>query len=188
MEWKHVSLLDATWKIPGEFTKNDDQHVVTLLPELVAILEQRLENRPVDDKGRPSRWVFPSDKGTTGHIVDVRNAWARILKKSGLTDLILHDLRRTLASWQLRTGTSLLMISKSLNHKSIVSTQIYTKVDLDPIRESLERASSAMFAAGGVIQDAEVVPMPSIADPDNNKISEVTNAQYPAGITKFKRN
>ena len=80
------------------------------------------------------------------------------------------------------------MISKSLNHKSMVSTQIYTKVDLDPIRESLERASSAMFAAGRVIQDAEVVPMPSRTDQEGNKLSEVSNAQCPLEFTKFKRN
>ncbi|MDT7514675.1 tyrosine-type recombinase/integrase [Rhodoferax mekongensis] len=156
MQWSHISLQDATWAIPGEQTKNGEQYVVTLLPELVSILEQRLELRPRDEKGRLTNWVFPSSKGESGHIVDVRKAWARILKSSGLTNLILHDLRRTLASWQMRTGTSLLMISKSLNHKSMVSTQIYTQVDRDPIRESLERASSAMFATAGLTAPADV--------------------------------
>ena len=40
------------------------------------------------------------------------------------------------------------MIGKSLGHKSQQATQIYARLNLDPVRESVERATQAMMAAG----------------------------------------
>jgi integrase len=71
-------------------------------------------------------------------------------------DLRIHDLRRTLGSWQARAGSSLAVIGKSLNHKSAQTTAIYARLDLDPVRESVERATSAMLAAAGVKPSAEI--------------------------------
>jgi integrase len=39
--------------------------------------------------------------------------------KVRIPDVRIHDLRRTLGSWQARTGASLSIIGKSLNHKSL---------------------------------------------------------------------
>ena len=73
-----------------------------------------------------------------------------------MADLRIHDLRRTLGSWQARTGASLSIIGKSLNHKSVQTTAIYSRLDTNPVRESVERATSAMLAAAGVKQQATV--------------------------------
>lgn len=67
-----------------------------------------------------------------------------------IEDLRVHDLRRTLGSWQAKTGASLSIIGKSLNHKSVNTTAIYARLDLDPVRASVTRAADAMFAAGGL--------------------------------------
>lgn len=76
-----------------------------------------------------------------------------------MADLRIHDLRRTLGSWQARTGASLSIIGKSLNHKSVQTTAIYARLDTDPVRESVERATSAMLAAAGVKPKGEVKQM-----------------------------
>jgi integrase len=73
-----------------------------------------------------------------------------------MADLRIHDLRRTLGSWQARTGASLSIIGKSLNHKSVQTTAIYARLDTDPVRESVERATSAMLAAAGLKPTADV--------------------------------
>ena len=62
----------------------------------------------------------------------------------------MHDLRRTLGSWQARTGASLAIIGKSLNHKSPQTTSIYARLDLDPVRNSVEKATKAMLNAAGI--------------------------------------
>ena len=67
-----------------------------------------------------------------------------------MKDLRIHDLRRTLGSWQARTGASLSIIGKSLNHKSVQTTAIYSRLDTDPVRESVERATAAILTAAGV--------------------------------------
>ena len=69
--------------------------------------------------------------------------------------MVLHDLRRTLGSWQARTGASLAIIGKSLNHKSQQATAIYARLDLDPVRQSVNTATAAMFEAAGLKEGAK---------------------------------
>ena len=76
-----------------------------------------------------------------------------------IPDLRIHDLRRTLGSWQAKTGASLAIIGNSLNHKNPATTAIYARLDIDPVRASMERAASAMLTAAGVKQPAEVTPI-----------------------------
>lgn len=64
---------------------------------------------------------------------------------TGLMDIRLHDLRRTLGSWQAATGATTAIIGKSLGHKSQQATAIYERLNIDPVRASVERATEAMF-------------------------------------------
>ncbi len=59
--------------------------------------------------------------------------------------LRLHDLRRTLASYQAMAGSSLYIIGKSLGHKSLASTQVYARLTVEPIRESMQRGTDKML-------------------------------------------
>ena len=67
-----------------------------------------------------------------------------------IQNLRIHDLRRTLGSWQAKTGASMAIIGKSLNHKSQQTTAIYARLDLDPVRQSVNTATAAMLDAAGV--------------------------------------
>jgi integrase len=67
-----------------------------------------------------------------------------------MAHLRIHDLRRTLGSWQAKTGASLAIIGKSLNHKNHQTTAIYARLDLDPVRASVEKATAAIFKAAGM--------------------------------------
>jgi integrase len=147
MRWDEIHVARAEWKIPT--TKNGEPQTVTLTPEVLAILDIRRGCDPV--------WVFPGT-GATGHLVEPKKAWAKVLERAEIDDLRIHDLRRTLGSWQAKTGASLLIVGKSLNHKSSVTTAIYARLDLDPVRASVEKATGAMLIAAGLKQDAEIVP------------------------------
>ena len=152
MAWANVDLDRAEWRVPGELMKNGQQQTITLTPEAVAILHTR-------KKASKSRFVFPSPKSKSGHIEDPRKAWQRVMRAAKLANLRLHDLRRTLGSWQARTGASLILIGKSLNHKDQASTAIYARLDLDPVRQSVDRAATAMFEAAGIKTAATVSPI-----------------------------
>lgn len=136
MQWSDIHLERGEWRIPT--TKNGDSQTVTLTAEVVEILRARQGNNPT--------WVFPGT-GSTGHIVEPKKAWKRVLERAGISNLRIHDLRRTLGSWQAKTGASLVIVGKSLNHKSPSTTAIYARLDLDPVRESVDRATGAMLVA-----------------------------------------
>ncbi|MGZ5304765.1 MAG: tyrosine-type recombinase/integrase, partial [Bacteroidia bacterium] len=51
------------------------------------------------------------------------------------------------------------IVGKSLNHKSPSTTAIYARLDLDPIRASVERATGAMLMAAGLKPAAEILPL-----------------------------
>lgn len=160
MRWADVNLGRGEWHVPGILMKNGKAQTVTLAPEATQILRQRFEQR-----GK-SAFVFPSDRtvaakaGHDDHIREPHSAWKRVLERAGLTDLHIHDLRRTLGSWQARTGSSMILIGKSLNHQSQQSTAVYARLDLDPVRESVDRATSAMFQAAGLKPLGEVLQFP----------------------------
>jgi integrase len=139
MAWENVLPLENNcWKIPDP---KGDPYDVALTVEAVAILKRRLAKRKNDN-----RWIFPSF-GATGHIVDLKGRWRELLKRAKIENLRQHDLRRTLGSWQAGQGTSLLIIGKSLGHKSLAATQIYSQVDIDPVRQSVNAATTAMIVA-----------------------------------------
>lgn len=148
MEWSQINLDRAEWRIPT--TKNGEPQTVTLSSEALEILRNR--------QGCHDAWVFPGT-GATGHIVEPKKAWKRVLERAVIDDLRIHDLRRTLGSWQAKTGASLVIVGKSLNHKSPSTTAIYARLDLDPVRESVERATNAMLAAGGLKESGVIVPI-----------------------------
>jgi len=147
MKWQDINFERAEWRI--EATKNDTPQTVTLSPEAIEVLQNR--------KGEnDSEFVFPGI-GKSGHLQEPKKGWKRILKCASIKDLRLHDLRRTLGSWQAKTGASLAIIGKSLNHKNQNTTAIYARLDLDPVRDSVNTATSAMLAAGGLTKPSKIV-------------------------------
>lgn len=88
-----------------------------------------------------------------------------------MSDLRIHDLRRTLGSWQAKNGASLVVIGKSLNHKSQQATAIYARLDLDPVRESVNTATKAMLEAAGL---TDLDPIGSLIERSTNNNASKT--------------
>ena len=149
MRWKEIALSRAEWQIPR--TKNGTAQTVTLSAEVVAILKSR---EKAAAKG--ADFVFPGD-GESGHLVEPKKGWKRVLARAGIEDLRIHDLRRTLGSWQAKTGASLAIIGKSLNQKNVQTTQIYARLDLDPVRASVALATEAILKAAAMKPTGKVV-------------------------------
>ncbi len=144
MRWQDLNLEQCTWQIPE--TKNGSSHLVPLSPEVMAILKGRLFRKDAE-------WVFPSPTSKSGHLEEPKSAWKRILQRAGLENLRLHDLRRTLGSWQAATGANSYIIGKSLGHKTQQATAVYARLNIDPVRESVEKATNAMMKTLRVTYD-----------------------------------
>ncbi|MCX7342550.1 MAG: site-specific integrase [Proteobacteria bacterium] len=73
-------------------------------------------------EGNP--YVFCGNKVGT-HLVAVQKTWQRIRKKAGISDVRIHDLRHSFASFMIKNGVSIFEISKLLGHKDIKTTMRY---------------------------------------------------------------
>lgn len=142
MEWKDISFETKIWRIPD--TKNGEPHNVPLSKQALEILQKRRKIQEITDV--KSKYVFPGE-GKAGHFADPKKPWHRLIKEAGLENLRLHDLRRTLGSWQALQGTSTAIIGKSLGHKSMQSTAVYERLTLEPVRNSIQNATEALFQA-----------------------------------------
>ena len=147
MAWEDINFDEAFWRIPD--TKGGEPVVVPLVPAAMDILRERLELANED-----CPWVFPGRR-KNGHLKDATKVWKAILKRAKLENVRPHDLRRTLASWQALNGTSLQVIGKSLGHKQVATTEIYARLTLSPVRESVEKATAAMLSAAGDVKILE---------------------------------
>jgi integrase len=150
MAWGDVDLDAGFWRIPE--TKSGKPVVVPLCAPALAILQTRHNSR----NGSP--WVFPG-RGRTGHLAEPKGGWKRICQRAGLVDCRIHDLRRSLGSWQALTGASLPIIGKSLGHSQARTTEIYSRLTLDPVRASVETATTAMLTAGNLTIDVAGVKL-----------------------------
>ncbi len=139
MRWDCISLDDNSWTIPNP--KSRTPYVVPLTPEALAILNARQKQRIAS-----SPWVFPSHS-KSGHVEDLHGRWKGLLKRAKITNLRVHDLRRTQGSWQAAQGTSLTIIGKSLGHATTAATEVYARLNLDPVRAAMTSANAAMAAA-----------------------------------------
>ncbi len=148
--WEELNLEMNLWRVPD--TKNGDPLNVPLVPEAAAILKER--------KPQSQGFIFAGES-VTGHISPPKERWRKLLERAALEDFTIHDLRRSLGSWQAIGGASLAVIGKSLGHKSADATMIYARLSMDPVRQSVTSATSAMLTAAGIKKPAVVTPIKS---------------------------
>ncbi len=128
LRWEHVDLNRGEICIVNP--KNSETRFLPVSEIIVGILR----NLPHEEG---NQFVFPSPTRPGCHYVELKGAWKRIKKRSGLTDCRLHDLRRTCASWLVSGGTPLLVVSKLLGHKSpSVTASTYAHLSQSPIAEA----------------------------------------------------
>lgn len=51
------------------------------------------------------------------------------------------------------------VIGRTLQHQNVSTTAIYARLNLDSVREAMQKATSAMLVAGGIGHAAEVKPI-----------------------------
>jgi len=138
MRWNEISYDRRVWTVPANKSKNGEPMDIPLVDEADDVLQRR-------KKTSNSVFVFPGS-GKTGHYSEPKRAWRTLLKRAKLTDVRLHDLRRTMGSYQTMTGASTAIVGKTLGHRSSNATAVYARLNLDPVRASMESAVDAMLA------------------------------------------
>ena len=117
--------------------KGAKERMVPMHAGAISALQKWMDLRDAPD----SKYVFPGT-GKTGHIT--RDGFFKILKKCAVlagidpTHVSPHVLRHSFASHLLAHGANLRAIQTMLGHEDISTTQIYTHVLPEQLRETVE--------------------------------------------------
>ncbi len=136
LRWSQIDLVNGLIYLPD--TKNGE-------PVQVPIIKQLRELFIKINQNDNNEWVLPSKRSASGHLEDPKRPWQDLLRRANIENLRLHDLRRTMGSYQAITGASMNIIGKSLGHKSTSATAVYARLSADPVRESMQKATDRMM-------------------------------------------
>jgi integrase len=165
LEWAWVNLDEGVIRIPAARHKTGKKtgriRIIALGPGAVSILKKLA-------KGKISKWVFPADVRSTtqkprcGHYTSTKSVWQRMrrkaktknetdgeLRKAGLEDLHLHDLRHTFATWARQQGQSLDDVGDLLGHTDPRMTRKYAHAVVERLREQVEAVERVMIQQAG---------------------------------------
>jgi integrase/recombinase XerD len=118
--------------------KGDKERVVPVGRQAVAVLRRYLDTgRPALLKPRSPGNVFLTQRGTAFAPVTL---WLRIKKRARVKgierNVTPHMLRHSFATHLLEHGADLRVIQEMLGHSSIATTEVYTHVASDRLREA----------------------------------------------------
>lgn len=106
-------------------------------PILLAALKHYLDTVP--DKG--TKWLFQGKGGAKLRKTTVAKYLELAAKRVGIEQHVHpHLLRHSIATHLLDHGTDLRHVQEFLDHKSILTTQIYTHVSQAKLREAIEKS------------------------------------------------
>lgn len=136
MRWGGVDLApgEETFTIysgeHGFHRKNDNDLTRPLVGDALAVVKRRSLKGAAPDEA-----VLTTAQGTPIAPDHLTHAFKRAVRAAGLPErLHLHSLRHTCATWLVRAGTPLPIVSRMLDHSSVAVTQRYTHASTDDLR------------------------------------------------------
>jgi integrase len=154
--WDQFDLDLKTWTKPASTVKQAVEHHVPLSDEALQILRDihgAAEALATKYGREVSPWVFPRRYGGKP-ISDIRHTWTAILRTADISDLHIHDLRHSFASFLVSAGHTLPMIGSLLGHSQAQTTSRYAHLLIDAQRDATNEVGAIMSAAksGKVVQ------------------------------------
>ena len=132
-QWSEIDWQRGVLRVPAERGKTGASEV-QLAPRAVEIL------RALEAAANGSRWVIPGETGERP-LVGYRRMWLTLLAQAGVSDLRIHDLRHTFASYALSGGQTLGTVGQLLGHRSAQTTTRYAHLITDTAQAAVARLS-----------------------------------------------
>ncbi|MEE8291856.1 MAG: site-specific integrase, partial [Candidatus Tectomicrobia bacterium] len=139
-------MLHLTWadvdphraRITLHDTKNHARRVLPLAGHALDTIRMLAKVRRLD-----TSLLFPRADGR--HPLDIRYAWAQVLREAGITDFRFHDLRHSAASYLAMSGASLVEMAEILGHKTLQMVQRYAHLSEAHTASVVARMNAAIF-------------------------------------------
>jgi integrase len=133
LEWRRVNWKENLFILEGSNTKSGRRRSIPIIAEarlaLLGLARYRAEHCP------DSPWVFVHPNGERLQELDTAFKW--LLKRVGIEDFRIHDLRHTCASWLVSRGAQLYAVKELLGHSTIKMTERYAHLSPDNVRAAL---------------------------------------------------
>jgi site-specific recombinase XerD len=174
LSWSDVDFVARRIRFLGKGTV---EGVIPLHEHLAETLWQWRCLQPARDE-----WVFPSPSG--GHLKphSVYYAIRQIADVAGVDGCTTHRLRHTFATELLATGSDIRIVQELMRHRSLTSTQIYTKVEVHRLEVDLARVD---FHRAGETPPRPRAPMPAKnGDADSDRTMEARPGVVPLKKTR----
>jgi integrase len=133
--WCDVDIARNFWRIP--FTKSGRERHVPLSSAAHELLN-RVPRRKYCD------YIFANPK-TLKPYVSIFGSWNTARTTAGLSDVRVHDLRHSFASFLVNAGCSLYEVQKILGHASVTMTQRYSHLSQESLRRAADCAGSVVM-------------------------------------------
>ena len=131
------SFINWTEKTLAFTQKKTKKYLTLPLPDDVgwAIIDYLKNGRPISD----SKYVFIQHKPPYGQYTDLRNVLVKQMRKAGIETpankrIGMHCFRHSLATTMLENGVSLPVISQTLGHADITSTEVYLRINVSQLK------------------------------------------------------
>lgn len=131
------SFINWTEKTLAFTQKKTKKYLTLPLPDDVgwAIIDYLKNGRPISD----SKYVFIQHKPPYGQYTDLRNVLVKQMRKAGIETpankrIGMHCFRHSLATTMLENGVSLPVISQTLGHADIASTEVYLRINVSQLK------------------------------------------------------
>jgi integrase/recombinase XerC len=137
-----VEELDLDSGLATVRGKGKRERLALLGPQALEALRRWLEARPAVAKpGKSSAAVFLNKNGTRLTSRSVGRLLVKYLQQVGLDPLTSpHSLRHSFATHLLDRGADIRSVQELLGHRSLGTTQIYTHVTTQRLRDSYDKA------------------------------------------------
>jgi integrase len=138
LEWSRVDLKANLILLGAQDNKSGRRRSVPLNTEARAVMLNLARFRATYCPASP--WVFAHKNGS--HYAAIRRAFAASLRRAGIEDFRIHDLRHTCASWLVSAGRPLSAVRDLLGHSTITMTERYAHLAPENVRAAVEGLES----------------------------------------------
>ena len=149
MKYKDIDIISKTFSISMQYinkshgeTKLKTDNSIRTVPitdmflDMINVLKKDLESKGIPDVS--NQYVFLNQKGNVITQETVRRHFKEYIKKSGVPDIRIHDLRGSFATRMISETGNLELVRQLLGHSDVRTTMAYitpSKRDFDKIRK-----------------------------------------------------